>query len=64
MTLVIKQIDGIIPMDCELAKELGFTSDKFESFSYLWKQGEYILISMIESKEKNKGYLKTEDKEF
>jgi len=47
--------DGIIKLDSEAGKELGFTSDKFKS-SWLWKKGNRITISMIWVKEKNKGY--------
>jgi len=45
--------DGIIELDSELGKRLGFTSDKFDG--YLWKIGNYIYISFIESKNKGKG---------
>lgn len=41
--------DGIILLDSNKGKEIGFTSDNGFS-GYLWKEGEYILISMIESK--------------
>lgn len=43
--------DGIIELDTDRGKELGFTSDKYGG--YLWKQGNYIMLSMINSK----GYL-------
>lgn len=49
--------DGIIELDSEPGKELGFTSDKFLDSSYLWKRGEYIYISAIETREKGKGHL-------
>jgi len=55
--------DGIIELDTVAGKELGFTSDKFmegnrsQIGSYLWKRGEYIYISIIASREKNKDHL-------
>jgi hypothetical protein len=39
--------DGIINIDTEFAKQLSFTSDKFNPASYLWKQGNTIIISVI-----------------
>jgi len=47
--------DGIIKLDSELGRELGFTSDKFEG--WLWKNGNDIWISFIESKHKGRGDL-------
>ncbi len=44
-----------IELDSVFAKELGFTSDKFDG--YLWKNGEYITISFIVSKQEGKGNL-------
>ena len=38
-----------------LAKALGFTSDKFDG--YLWKSGNYIVISFIISLQEEKGNL-------
>ncbi len=52
-----KMIDGKIDLDSEIGKELGFTSNKFNRGSYLWKQGDYVYISFIHSKEEGKGYL-------
>ncbi len=50
--------DGIIfPSHSKLAKELGFTSDKFTSESYLGKKGDYIYLSFIHSQKEGKGYL-------
>ncbi len=43
--------DGIINLDSDRGKQFGFTSDKY--FGWLWKKGDYIIISFIESK----GYL-------
>ena len=44
--------DGIIEIDTEPAKLLGFTSDKFEPCSYLWRKGNTIIISAIMSETK------------
>jgi len=44
--------DGIINIDTEAAIKLGFTSDRFNPASYLWKQGNTIIISFIISKQK------------
>ncbi len=48
--------DGIIDLDTPLAEELGFTSDKFDG--YLWKKGNYIVISFIISLQERQGNLK------
>lgn len=37
-------------------RKFGFTSDKYLIFSYLWKSKDYIIISMIDTKEHDKGY--------
>ena len=47
--------DGQITLDSEYGKELGFTSDLF--FGYLWKTGDRITISFIESRHQGKGNL-------
>jgi len=44
--------DGMIALDSENGKGLGFTSDSFESGSYLWKDGDDIVVSFIWSKAK------------
>ena len=49
--------DGIIELDSEFGKELGFTSDKFWA-SWLWKRGNRIIISMICAKKREKGILR------
>jgi hypothetical protein len=49
--------DGLITLNSPEALELGFTLDKFESMSYLWKDGDYVWISFIASTEPGKGYL-------
>ena len=48
--------DGIIELDSEFGRKIGFTSDKFFVSSYLWKKEGYIYISAIESREKGKGH--------
>jgi len=45
-------INEIIEIDTESAKILGFTSDKFEPASYLWRKDNTIIISLIMSKQK------------
>ena len=52
-----KLADGIIDIDTDRGKEFGFTSDKFvPGISYLWKTGNRIIISSIESTQESKGY--------
>lgn len=48
---------GIINLDSDFAKKIGFTSDKFAG--YLWKKGNRIIISTIFSIEEGKGNLKS-----
>ena len=43
-------IDGIINLDTERGRELGFTRDRYGG--YLWKTGDSIIISFIESKQR------------
>jgi len=50
--------DGMIKIDSKEAKKLGFTSDKFTNYSYLWKIGDNIYISLIGSKKEGEGYLR------
>lgn len=49
--------DGIIDLGTPRAEMLGFTKNRFMPFSYLWKDGKYIIISFIESVVEGKGYL-------
>ena len=42
--------EGMIKVDSERGKELGFTSGFFTADSYLWEQPKRILISLIESR--------------
>jgi len=44
--------EGIINIDTESAKQLGFTSDRFDPHSYLWRTGNTIIISFIIAKQK------------
>jgi len=48
--------DGIIILNSDRGKEFGFTSDKFGG--WLWKTGDEILISFIESYKQGKGNLR------
>lgn len=50
---------GKIDVDSDFAKEIGFTSDNFESFSYLWGNAKLktVWVSLVVSK--NKGAFKT-----
>ena len=50
--------DGIIELDSEQAKAWGFTSDKFFTGSYLWKDNNTIIVSFIWSKYQGKGNFK------
>jgi len=45
--------NGMITLDSEFAKVLGFTSDKFGG--WLWRKGKYIYSSFIVSKEPGTG---------
>lgn len=51
--------DGVIALGTPEANELGFTADKFDADSYLYKDGDSIYISLIKSIEERKGYLKS-----
>lgn len=53
-----KMNDGMIQLDTEFAQSIGFTKDKFRGDSYLWKDGDTIFISLIESKVQGSGYLR------
>lgn len=46
----------MIALDSDVGKTLGFTSAKFHS-SWLWKDGEYVWISMIVSRDEGNGNL-------
>ncbi len=48
----------IIPVDSELGKTFGFTSDKFECASYLWSDDNTIYVSFIMAKDFHKGHFR------
>lgn len=50
--------EGRIDIDTEPAKLLGFTSDKFEVYSYLWKIKGDVYISAIQAKRDRSGNFK------
>jgi len=41
---------GLIELDSDFAKQIGFTTDLFNEGSYLWGETDRIIISMISSK--------------
>lgn len=47
--------DGIIELDTDRGKQLGFTSDKFDG--WLWLKEDYVCISFIVSLQPNRGNL-------
>lgn len=49
----------MIAVDSPCGIKLGFTSDKFERFSYLWKSGNCIYVSMIQVLNEKRGDFKT-----
>jgi len=49
--------DGIVEIDSEFGKTIGFTSDKFSGDSYLWREGTRIMMSLIFSKNEGQGNL-------
>ena len=55
-----KEIDdngnGAIFPDSEKGKELGFTSDKYSSHSYLFRKDSTMIVSFIETVTPGKGY--------
>jgi len=50
--------DGIIEVDSELGRTMGFTSDVWAEDSYLWKMGRDIWISLIISLRPRNGNLR------
>ena len=38
---------GMIEIDSDRGKQLGFTSDRFSADSYLWEEPERIMVSLI-----------------
>lgn len=49
--------DGFVPVDSEFGKLVGFTSDKFSRDSYLWREKERVMISLIISNHPGQGNL-------
>jgi len=49
---------GMIAMDSEFAKKIGFVSSRFLSCSYLWGEGNRIIIRTIECSDRRRGYLR------
>jgi hypothetical protein len=49
---------GIIEIDSEFAKRIGFVSSRFLSCSYLWGEGNCIIIKTIECSDRRRGYLR------
>ena len=43
-------LDGIVQLDDDNAKRIGFTSDKYDG--YLWKLGDSVMVSLIVSKQR------------
>ena len=50
MTSLATSPDGIVELDSDRGRLLGFTTDRFDG--YLWKKGDYIWVSFIVSKAK------------
>ncbi len=46
---------GMIPVDSDFARCIGFTSDKFLPHSYLWGKGDTVIVSFIHAKEPRTG---------
>ncbi|MDD1753845.1 MAG: hypothetical protein LUQ38_12250 [Methanotrichaceae archaeon] len=49
---------GIIELDSEFARKIGFVSSRFLSCSYLWGEGNRIVINTIECTDRRRGYLR------
>jgi hypothetical protein len=49
---------GVIGLDSEFAKKIGFVSNRFLSCSYLLGEGNRILIQTIECSDRRRGYLR------
>lgn len=48
--------DYYVPLGSKLANKLGFTIEKYSG--YLWKAGNWIYISLIETRKEHQGYLR------
>jgi hypothetical protein len=49
---------GLIELDSVFARKVGFVSGRFISCSYLWGEGNRIIINTIECTDRRKGYLR------
>jgi hypothetical protein len=49
---------GIIELDSDFAKKIGFISKRFISCSHLWGEGNRIIIQTIECTDRRRGYLR------
>jgi hypothetical protein len=49
---------GLIELDSEFAREINFVSSRFFSCSYLWGDGNRIVINAIECSDRRRGYLR------
>lgn len=49
---------GLIELDSDFAKRVGFISTRFISCSYLWGEGNRIIINTIECTDRRRGYLR------
>ena len=49
---------GLIELDSDFAKRIGFVSSRFISCSYLWGEGNRIIINTIECTDRRRGYLR------
>ena len=49
---------GMIELDDDFAEKVGFVSSRFLSCSYLWGDGNRIIINTIECVDRRKGYLR------
>jgi hypothetical protein len=49
---------GLIELDSDFARKVGFVSGRFISCSYLWGEGNRIIINTIECTDRRKGYLR------
>ncbi|MCJ7443185.1 MAG: hypothetical protein MUO26_01405 [Methanotrichaceae archaeon] len=49
---------GLIELDSDFAKEIKFISSRFLSCSYLWGEGNRIIINALECTDRRKGYLR------
>jgi hypothetical protein len=49
---------GLIELDSDFARRVGFVSSRFISCSYLWGDGNRIIINTIECADRRRGYLR------